>query len=272
MLVDGKALASRYLGELKNTISHLGVRPHVTVITCEPSFATQKYLALKKRRAEEVGIGINIIELPTTVTTEDVVAVIKRAVMQTDGVLVQLPLPSHLERDVILQAIPGGCDVDGMGYEGKAGQLLPPVVAAIQSIAIEEGVIFSGKNVAVVGNGLLVGRPVAIWARYQNANVTVVTEETETKDEILKAADIIISGVGKPELIDVSHVKPGVIVFDAGTAEDNGELKGDVHKDVASVAGLFTPVPGGIGPLTVVMLLRNVLASCEQSAMMGGNK
>jgi len=269
MIVDGKVLAHRYLGELTNTISHLGVRPHVTVLTCQPAFATQKYLALKKRRAEEVGIGINIIELPADIQTADVVDVIKRATMQTDGVLVQLPLPAHLDRDAVIAAIPPGCDVDGMHYSGQKTELLPPVVAAIQAIAVEEGVIFSGKQVVIVGNGLLVGKPAALWAKAQGAHVQVVTEDTQDRDELLIAADIIISGVGKPELINETHVKPGAIVFDAGTAEANGELKGDVHKNVAARAALLTPVPGGIGPLTVVMLLRNVLASCEQSAMMG---
>lgn len=269
MIIDGTSLAQKYLRELKNNISHTGARPHLTVITCQPSFATQKYLSLKTRKAKEVGIGINVIELATTITTEDVIAVIKRAAMQTDGIIVQLPLPVHLDRSAIIAAIPPGCDVDGMQYNGSETSFLSPVVGAIQAIAIEESIIFSGANVVVVGSGLLVGKPAALWAKAQGADVTIVTEDTKNKERVLKAADIVITGVGKPGVIEAVHLKPGVAVFDAGTAEDNGELKGDVESSAALIAALFTPVPGGIGPLTVVMLLRNVLASCEQSAMMG---
>lgn len=268
MIVDGREMAAELQKMLKNEISHVGGQPHLTVVSCAPDFATQKYLTLKKKTAEAVGIAVNIIELPDSSTTEDVVTVVARVAIQTDGLIVQLPLPTHIDRDTVIDSIPVAVDVDGMKFAQTEDGFLPPVVAAIQEIAQQNGIVFHGQKVVVVGDGLLVGRPAAVWARRQGAEVLTITRETLNPKETTKTADILISGVGQPGLLDLEDIKPGAVLFDAGTAEDNGELKGDINPRCAEKASLYTPVPGGIGPLTVVMLLRNVLASYQQSAMM----
>lgn len=266
MIINGRAIANEIISELRNEVTHLSHAPHLSVITAAPSFASQKYIALKKRKAEAAGIGVSVIELPAEASTDDVIAVVARAAMQSDGVLVQLPLPSTIDTDAVLKSIPTHCDVDGVGYVDNQQTHLPPVVAAIGEIAERADVLMAGQHVVVVGHGRLVGEPAAVWAKGQGSTVSIVTKHTVDAENILTTADILILGVGQPGLITPTQLKPGVVIFDAGTSEDNGELKGDAHPDCADVASLFTPVPGGIGPITVSMLLKNVVKAAEVSA------
>ncbi len=259
MLVDGKAIAKDILRGIENAMSHGNVRPHLTVFTCAPNFETQKYLMLKRRRAIDAGIGINVIEFPEDVTTEDVVQSITHAAIQTDGIIVQLPFPASIDTDAVLASVPRGCDADAVHYAGGSADLLPPVVGAIAEIAARHQVPFLGAKVAIVGNGRLVGKPAAIWATRMGANVTVVTRETPNADEAIASADILILGAGSPGLVTPDRIKDGVVIFDAGTSEAGGVLTGDADPACAKKASLMTPVPGGIGPVTVAALLRNVL-------------
>lgn len=261
MIVDGKAIAKGLYREIANQVTHVPQMPHLTVFTCAPNFETQKYLMLKKKKAAEVGIGVNIIELPETLTTQEVVQSIAHACMQTDGIIVQLPLPEHMDTEAVLAAIPPQYDVDGMHYDGTADTFMSPVVAAIAEISQAHDVLFASQKVVVVGHGKLVGAPSAVWARSQGAQVTVLTADSENSQEIIVAADILILGAGVPGLIQPDMIKEGVIIFDAGTSEDGGELKGDAHSDCANKASLMTPVPGGIGPITIAVLLRNVVTA-----------
>ena len=262
MIVDGQKIAAIRYAELKNEVSHLRVKPHLTIFTCAPNFETQRYLALKKRRATEVGVATNIIELPSTLTTDEVVQSIQHALMQTDGVVVQLPLPAHLDAEQIVAAIPPTYDVDGMHYDGTANTMVSPVAAAIAAIAAHYDVLLAGQRVVVVGHGKLVGAPAAGFATNQGARVQVVTADTpiEERTALLQAADILILGAGQPHMITPDLIKEGVIIFDAGTSESHGELQGDADPACADKAALFTPVPGGIGPVTIAMLLSNLVA------------
>jgi len=266
MIVDGKAIAKDLYGEIANQVTHLSQAPHLTVFTCAPNFETQRYLALKKKKAVEVGIGINIIELPEVLTTPEVVQSVQRACMQTDGIIVQLPLPEHIDMVAVLAAIPLKYDVDGMHYNGTATSFMSPVVGAISEIAYRHDVLFASQKVVVVGHGKLVGRPAALWARSQGAQVTVLTAESTDEDSALAitTADILILGAGVPSLVKSDMIKEGVVIFDAGTSEEGGELKGDAHQDCVQKASLITPVPGGIGPITVAILLRNVVEASTQ--------
>jgi len=259
MVVDGKSLAREIFGELRNQITHLDVKPHLTVFTCAPDFATKKYLNLKTKRAKEVGIGINVIELPDTINSEEAVTSIQHAAMQTDGIIVQLPLPEHLDTDAIFACIPPDLDVDGVHYDGTAASPIHPVAGAISLIASRHDVLLAGQKVVVVGHGRLVGQPAAKWAASQGGQVTIVTKDSPERDEVIAAADVLILGVGKPNLITPEMIKDGVIIFDAGTSELGGQLVGDAAKACAEKSSLFTPVPGGIGPLTVAVLLQNLV-------------
>lgn len=260
MIVDGKAIASLIYKEIENEISHMQVKPHLTVFTCAPNFETQKYLALKRKKAHEVGISVNVIEFPETITTDEMLISIAHARMQTDGVIVQLPLPMHIDTDAVLAAIPQNCDVDCVHYDGSDGEILPPVVGALREIARMYHVIFSMQRVVVVGNGRLVGAPAAAWCDSQGAQVKVADKTTSDLAVAVKDAQIIILGAGVPGLIMPAMIRDGVIIFDAGTTELGGQLRGDADPGCAEKASLFTPVPGGIGPITIAVLLRNLVA------------
>jgi methylenetetrahydrofolate dehydrogenase (NADP+)/methenyltetrahydrofolate cyclohydrolase len=261
MLVDGRALAEQVYATVKTAAEARPVPPHLTIITCAPNAATQQYLALKKRKAAAVGISVNIIELPETVTTAEAVAVVQRAQMQTDAIVVQLPLPAHLDTDEIINAIPPRYDADGMHYDGTAATTVSPVVSAIDTICQQYELLLATQQVVVVGAGRLVGTPAALWAQKRGAHVTVLTKETSEAEAraVVAHADVLILGVGQAGMVQPEMVKDGVIIFDAGTSEDGGELKGDADPACAEKASLMTPVPGGIGPLTVACLLRNVV-------------
>lgn len=258
MIVDGRAIAQEIYREVANRVTHLDVRPHLTVFTCAPNFETQKYLSLKMRKAREVGISINVIEFPSDITTEDVITSILHACMQTDGVIVQLPFPEHIATDAVLAVIPPSCDVDVVNYDGSQ-TILPPVVGAINEIAKRHDILLTAQRVAVIGHGRLVGKPAALWARRQGADVDVVTKDTGNLTESVRAAYILILGAGQANLVTPDMVSDNVVIFDAGTSEEAGELRGDAHPDCAQKASLMTPVPGGIGPITVAVLLRNLV-------------
>ena len=259
MIVDGKVIASEIFREVKNHISHLGIRPHLTVFTCAPNFETRKYLSLKCKKAHEVGIGINVIEFPENITTEDVVTSVRHAQMQTDGMIVQLPFPKHIDIEAVLSAIPSTYDVDAMHFDGTNTEILPPVVGAIQEIAQRHDVLFAAQSVVIVGRGRLVGVPAYVWCQKQGAQVQVLTKESENIKEAIEKAHILILGAGQPHIVQPDMIQDGVIIFDAGTSEDGGVLKGDADPACVAKATLLTPVPGGIGPITIAILLRNLV-------------
>lgn len=259
MIIDGKAIAKDILTEVAGRVATLPQVPRLTVFTCAPNFETEKFLALKQKRAKEVGITVTLVTLDATSTTEAVVAAIVSAVSQTDGIIVQLPFPAQVDATAILSAVPASHDVDVLRYAGEETDILPPVVGAIDAIAKHHQVVFAGQSVVVVGQGRLVGKPVALYAATHGAVVTVLKKDSVNAAAVIAAADILILGAGVPGLITAAMVKPGVMVFDAGTTEEGGVLAGDAAAEVAERAALFTPVPGGIGPITIAILLRNLL-------------
>lgn len=210
-------------------------------------------------------MGVNVIEFPDTASTEEMRLSIMHMLMQTDGVVVQLPFPKHVDIDSILHDIPSSYDVDVMQYDGSDNTVLPPVTGAIAEIAKRQDLLFAAQKVTVVGHGRLVGAPSAIWAHTQGARVSVITETSTDAAEKIAEADILILGAGQGCHIKPDMIKDGVAIFDAGTSEMEGKLCGDAHPDCAEKASLFTPVPGGIGPITVAILLKNLvtLASKE---------
>lgn len=261
MIVDGKAIAAQLITQTRTeaqALASYGV-PTLAIITCDPTFETKKYLALKERKAVAAGVQVLVQELPPDATTAMVVASVTSAVLTAQAVVVQLPLPAHIDRDTVLAAVPATHDPDGFRYGGDPVACQSPVVVAIAEIARAYGVTFAGKSVVVVGAGRLVGMPAAHFARAEGASVTVVTKDTENLEESLRGADIVITGAGQPGLITPAMVKDGVVIFDAGTSEDGGVLRGDVAAAVAEKALIFTPVPGGIGPVTVAALLHNTV-------------
>lgn len=264
MLVDGKAIAGDMLEAVAREVAARPQgAPRLSAVTCAPNFETQKYLKMKKQRAAAVGINLNVVELPVDVSTEEAVACVTRVAKESDGVVVQLPLPEQLNQEIVLAAVPVDKDPDGFSYGRVAGACLPPVVGAIYEISRQHDIEWLGKTVVILGRGKLVGLPAAEYARQVGALVTILSKETYD-EKLLKIADIIVSGIGQAHFIKPSFVKAGVVVFDAGTSEDGGVLVGDVDPAVAEKALLMTPVPGGIGPITIAYLLRNLAKLARQ--------
>lgn len=264
MIVDGKAVAKRIYEAVARDVASLSRTPVMAAITCAPNLETQKYLELKKRKAAEVGISLRVVELPETASTEEVLACIQAVLPDVDGVVVQLPFPVHIDREAVLRAIPVTKDPDGFCYGNIADAPVPPVPAAIMEIATAYDISFKDKRVTILGQGRLVGLPTADFLERQGAIITVLTENDTDPEAVLLASDIIVSGIGVPHFVTEAMVRDGVIIFDAGTSEDGGLVVGDVHPSVADKAALFTPVPGGIGPVTVAVLLKNLLSLIRQ--------
>jgi methylenetetrahydrofolate dehydrogenase (NADP+) / methenyltetrahydrofolate cyclohydrolase len=266
MTISGRQLADELLVAVRERVLALPTPPQLAIVTGAPSFATQKYLHIKERMAARVGVSVDIHEVAPAATTDAYISAVQAAAATAAGVIVQLPLPAQVDREAVLAAIPIAGDADGFWYGARSDALPTPVVQAVDYIARRYHVIFKDALLAVIGEGRLVGRPLAHFAREQGARVTVVNETTSDHDRatILKQAAIIISGVGKPGIIGFDDVQDGVAVFDAGTSEDGGVLTGDIDARVAEKAALFTPVPGGIGPLTIATLLGNVVTLAER--------
>lgn len=264
MLIDGKEIAADILKSVTNEVLTLNRKPKMVAVTCAPHFETKKYLEMKTKRAAAVGIELVIMELPFATTTEMLVASVKEAIKIADGVVVQLPLPDHIDSSVVLGAVPADKDPDGFLYGEVAGACFSPVVGAIDEISRRYKIDWQDKKVVVLGAGRLVGKPAAIYADAKGGKVTVLTKEQYDESE-LKAADIVISGIGQSHFIKPEMIKEDVIVFDAGTSEDGGALAGDVSSEVASKASLLTPVPGGIGPITIAYLLHNLVHLAKSS-------
>jgi len=262
---NGRALANEILAETRQAVAHLGRTPVVRVVAIEPDAASRSYLRIKGRSAEKAGMKLELREVG------DRAGVIAAVTDPTpDAVLVQLPLPARLisAQTDILNALPQEKDADVLSlaaYErflaGDPEQLLPPVVGAVKKILGHIEVDPKEKRVVVIGEGRLVGQPVAAWLEGEGAKVTTLTKETFTTPEsraALKQADMVVSGAGVPMLVTPELISPGVVLLDAGTSELNGALAGDVDPACAEVAAYLTPVPGGLGPVVVACLFENV--------------
>lgn len=257
MIVDGKKIAEDIFAEIQEQIRALSAPPRLTVFTSEPNFETQKFLAVKKRKAEELGVAIQIIELAHDLSTDACVASIQKAAETADGIVVQLPFPGHIDREALIRAIPESHDVDAFNIDDS--EILPPVVGAIREIVDRQNIILNDAACVVVGDGRLVGAPAAVWLEKNGARVTRLTKESGDITSETKDADIIVLGAGVPGLLKPDMIKNGVAIFDAGTSEAEGKLVGDADLACAEKAGVFTPVPGGIGPITVAVLLKNLV-------------
>lgn len=259
MIVDGRAHATVIYARLRDACARFPTAPRLHIVTGEPTFATRSYLALKERKARAVGIDVTIHEFSREHTTDDIIATIAENISRCDGLLVQLPLPETFDRARILRAIPATHDVDALN--GDTTLFVSPVVRACEEILLQASMSVAEKYVTIIGSGTLVGQPLYAWFVAQGAYVSMVTRDTGDIDAYTRGADIIVCGAGVPGILTPDMVQEGVVILDAGTSEDGGELRGDADPACATKAALFTPVPGGIGPLTVAFLLSNVAVS-----------
>lgn len=265
MIVDGRTLASDILAEVKASVTPR--MPVVRAITVAPSAATQSYLRIKMQRAEEGGMRLDVVPLSDDAREDAIIAAITES--GADAVIVQLPIPETLDCERVLSAIPIEKDADVLSAaayarfdENAPGALVPPVAAGVWEILMRSGVSVTGKKTVVVGKGQLVGKPCGTLLERNGAIVSYVRRATtpEERAKLFGEADIIVSGAGDAHIIKPEMVKEGVVLVDAGTSGSGGGVAGDIDPACASKASVFTPVPGGVGPVAVSCLFKNVAA------------
>lgn len=258
MIVKGKALAEKIKTELKSEVSKLQKKIRLAIVKVGQNPASEKFLEQKRKFAEAIGVDVRIYEVPEDISTTKLREKVSEIVhiKENTGVIIQLPLPAQINTQYILDAIISKKDPDVLSSKSRG---LSPVVRAVKTIFEEYKISLKGKNIVVVGAGRLVGKPIASWLMNEGATISIIDENTPSPENYTKNADIIISGAGKPKLIKPEMVKEGVIIIDAGTSEAEGKLSGDVDPEVSKTASLFSPVPGGVGPLAVAHLFKNLI-------------
>lgn len=264
MLVDGKKIANEIKESLRQEVVKLGRVPVLSIIYVGSDPAIESFIKIKKRFGEEMGVQIEIHRFGQKISGEELKKEIEKISGQSDGVIVQLPLSQHLDTDSILNAIPLEKDVDVLSkkamemFEKGDSAVFPPVAGAIKEIFDRYNVDMRSKKIVIIGKGRLVGQPTISWLKREGIEPVALEEGDDVEREI-RDADIIISGAGSPGLIKLEMIKEGVIIIDAGTSESKGKICGDADPACADKASVFTPVPGGIGPMTVAILFRNLI-------------
>ena len=271
-ILDGKQIAKEYRQRLKNQVNELkehGLTPKLSVILVGNDCASQSYVKSKKKAAEKIGMISEIIHLDESTSEEVVLSELNR--LNNDdtvsGILVQVPLPKQVSEQKVLEAINPEKDVDGF-HPINIGKLyideqtfVPCTPLGIMEILKHADINLEGKNAVVIGRSHIVGQPVSKLLLQANATVTILHSRTKNMNAHLKQADVIVSAVGQPGLVTKENVKKGAVIIDVGnTPDENGKLKGDVaYDEVKEIASAITPVPGGVGPLTITMVLNNTL-------------
>ncbi|WP_005032695.1 bifunctional methylenetetrahydrofolate dehydrogenase/methenyltetrahydrofolate cyclohydrolase FolD [Holophaga foetida] len=276
-ILDGKEIAGK-LGEqvraeVKAFTAKHGVTPMLTVVIVGEDPASKVYVASKHKTCVELGMKSEVVRLSETATEEELLAVIDRlnADPLNHGILVQLPVPKHIDSEKVLERIRPDKDVDGFHpvNVGKLSigkeHLVPCTPYGVIKMLEISGISVAGKNAVVIGRSNIVGKPMAALLLSRSATVTVTHSKTKDLASVCAQADILVAAIGKPEFVTKDMIKPGAVVIDVGINRlPTGKLVGDVKFDEASeVAGYITPVPGGVGPLTIAMLMYNTLRAAE---------
>lgn len=280
-IIDGKELAKTTTDNLKFEIENLkkkGIVPTLVVIVVGEDQASQIYVKNKHRVAESIGIKSIITKLPNSTSESDLLALINEYNENPDvhGILVQLPLPKQINEKKITESIRPEKDVDGF-HPVNIGRLvmndplaIPCTPMGIMRMFTAYDIDVKGKNAVVVGRSNIVGKPMAALLLNANATVTVTHSHTQNLSEITKQADILVVAIGQASFIKKADVKQGAVVIDVGMNRlDSGKLAGDVDKDVADVAGYLTPVPKGVGPMTIAMLMEQTIELTKRSVGIG---
>ena len=279
MIIDGKAISLQIKDELKEKAAQMkaeGKEVTLAVIQVGDNPASCVYVRNKKKGCEYIGIGSLSYELPEETTQEELLSLIEELNNRKDvnGILVQLPLPGHIDEDTVIKAIAPCKDVDGFHPQSVGALCIgqPGFVsctpAGIIQLLKRSGIEIAGKECVVLGRSNIVGKPMSLLLLRENATVTIAHSRTKNLQEITKRADILIVAVGKPKMVTKDYVKEGAVVIDVGINRDaDNKICGDVdYEDVAPVCSAITPVPGGVGPMTIAMLLNNCIESVKLQA------
>ncbi len=262
ILLDGKIEAQKIRAELKDEIEKQGLKPGLAVILVGSDPASLLYVNLKEKAAQEIGIKVSRFDLPTKITETELMEKIRilNADPAVNGILVQLPLPEQFNPNAAINAIDPAKDVDGFHPKNMTGLLSPGINGPLELIK-RTGVELTGKHAVVVGNSAVFTQSFCDALRIAGAHAEPTYPENA---ELIKKADLLVVAVGRPAFIKPEMIKPGAIVVDIGTNKVLSKTVGDVSPEVAEVASFLTPVPGGVGPMTVAMLLKNVVELYKQ--------
>ena len=273
-IIDGKAISAQIKDELKVKVEEMkeqGIRVCLAVIQVGNDPASSVYVGNKKKACAYIGIDSLAYELPEETTQEELLALIGElnAKKEVNGILVQLPLPKHIDEDAVIRAIDPKKDVDGFHPQSVGALCIgqPGFVsctpAGIIQLLKRFGIEIAGKECVIIGRSNIVGKPMALLLLRENGTVTITHSRTKDLKEVTKRADILVVAIGKPKMITREYVKEGAVVIDVGIhRNENNKLCGDVdYEDVAPVCSAITPVPGGVGPMTIAMLMHNCVES-----------
>lgn len=269
MIINGRKIRDDILAEVRRGVEELPFVPVFCDIIVGDDPVSMQYVNMKARTAESVGIKFRDAKFPLSMTTQELIDEIENLnrVPHMCGIIVQLPLPAHIDTGSVVDAILPALDVDCLGssaamsfYDNDNPIGFPAALACIKALDSIDDFNLSDKNIVMLGQGKLVGKPVTHLLQKRGLKVTTIDSKTSDTEALLKNADVIISGIGRGKFITGDIIKEGSVVIDAGTSEDNGAVVGDI--DLASVentASYVSPTPGGVGPITVAILLSNVL-------------
>lgn len=274
LILDGKKCATTIKSELKVRVSALAKQPGLGTILVGDDPGSHAYVSGKHRDCAEVGIDSMRIDLPQTASQKDLLSAISdlNSAPECTGYIVQLPLPAHIDTNKILEAIDPDKDADGL-HPSNLGKLVlgqsaprPCTPRAIVELLERNEISLAGKDVTVIGRGVTVGRPLSLLLSQREVNATVTLVHTGTKDLAAhtRRADIVIAALGKAHFLHAAMVKPGVVAIDVGITRTADGLQGDLHPDIDSVAAAYSPMPGGVGPMTRAMLLQNLVEIAER--------
>lgn len=274
LILDGKKCATTIKSELKVRVAALAKQPGLGTILVGDDVGSHAYVKGKHRDCAEVGINSIRIDLPQTASQKDLLSAISdlNAAPECTGYIVQLPLPEHIDANAILEAIDPDKDADGL-HPSNLGKLVlgqraprPCTPRAIVELLQRNKISLAGKDVTIIGRGVTVGRPLSLLLsqREVNATVTVVHTGTKNLETHTRRADIVIAALGKAHFLHAAMVKPGVVAIDVGITRTSDGLQGDLHPDISSVAAAYSPMLGGVGPMTRAMLLQNLVELAER--------
>ncbi len=275
--INGKVVAAEVRAKVALEVGELvqkGVKPGLAVVIVGDDPASRTYVNNKKKACAEAGIYSEEYALPATTSQEELMTLVQKLNAKKDinGILVQSPLPNGLDEEAVVEAINSEKDVDAF-HPSNVGRImignfcfLPCTPAGVIELIHSENIEIAGKNCVVIGRSNIVGKPMAMLLLHNNGTVTICHSKTKNLKEVCKNADILVAAVGKPKFVTADMIKPGAVVIDVGMDRDeNGKLCGDVdYVNVEKIASYITPVPGGVGPMTIAMLLKNTVVAAKR--------
>lgn len=271
MNINGKQIAREIRDALKPEIAKFPHQPRLDIIYVGTDPVIEKFLQIKIRCGKEIGAETIIYRFNESISEEELITQIKHIgkAPNSDGMIIQLPLPKHMDVQKVLNAVPQEKDIDVLSnaafnlFANNDDTNVPPVAGAFMEILEKNDISIKGKKVAIVGRGKLVGKPFKVCMEKCGAEIIEINSTTDDVTSLLLTADIIATGIGKPHFIKPEMIREGVILLDGGTSEKNGKVVGDADPLCAEKCSIFTPTPGGIGPITVALLFRNLIKSIK---------